>query len=194
MNNFLILYLFIQLPSKFFIEEGFVKYRVDAKAFFGMMTHTIEGRNDSIKGEFIKDGDKIEGKIIIKSSYFVSGNSRRDKDVSFILESQKFKEIIFEPLGLDTVKVKEAIMKNKGNFFIKGKLTVKGVSKVYDLNVLYEKERENSYLLKTEIKSKFTDFGIRPPEIKGLGAFGRVITYAPDEIFLSGIVKIKVIR
>lgn len=156
------------------------------------MTHTIEGRNDSVRGEFVKKGDKIEGKVIIKSPYFVSGNARRDKGVSGILESDKYKEITFEPLELDTVKVKEAFIKDKGSFFIKGKLTIKRVSKVYDLNVLYEKESEKSYLLKTEIKSKFTDFGMKPPEIKGLGAAGKVITYAPDEIFLSGIVKIRV--
>jgi polyisoprenoid-binding protein YceI len=179
--------------SAFVVEEGFVKYKVNAKAFFGTVTHTITAKNDSVSGNFHVSEGKLKGELVVKARYFSSGNSRRDTDISQILDVENYPVITFEPLDIDTVIVKEILKSDKGERKIKGKLTVKGNEKIYDeILMLYEKVKEDSYVFKIEINAKFTDFGISPPRIKGLGAIGKVITYAPDEIFLSGIVKINI--
>jgi len=193
MVHFILIFV-LQLPHKFKIEEGFVKYKVNAKAFFGAVTHPIEARNDSVKGEFyVKDG-KLEGQLVIKSKFFVSGNTRRDEDVSHILGTDKYPLIIFKPLDIDTNFIKRILNNEKGGLKIKGSLTVRDITKIYIFDLSYEKFNKEEYFLKAEVKVKFTDFDINPPQIKGLGVIGKAITYAPDEIFLSGIIKIRILE
>lgn len=167
------------IASDYVIKEGFVSYSVKAKTF-GLIADNIVGINNQMKGDVsVLDGN-ISGKLIIPVASFESGNSRRDRDVAKILKYDEHPDIIFEIYKFDEEEINKNLNLEKGTVKLKGKLNVAGVEKIYDFKMDFIKINNSEIKVTTEIESKFSDFGIKPPR------FGLVIKRAPDQVFLRG--------
>ena len=176
----------------FRVQKGSqVYYRVHARAVLGVFRHTIVGENSRLTGEFRVKGDTVSGKLQIPVKGFVSGNSRRDRDVAGILEVEKHPEIIFEIVEISSEALSTLLDQSEGEIQVQCRLTVAGVSKVYRFPLRFRWIDSQTLRVETEIEARFTDFGIEPPRIRGLGAIGRAITSAPDQVFLGGSIILK---
>jgi polyisoprenoid-binding protein YceI len=175
------------------IEDGFVSYRVVAKSFL-LISHTIIGTNREISGELEVLEDKISGRIVIPVPGFESGNTRRDRDVARFLKYPEHENIFFEVVEISEDELKSLLEDKSGKVKLRGKLTVAGVSKIYDFNIKFQRMDDQLAVTVDEKEVRFTDFNIEPPAIQGFGPFSRVITSAPDQVFLTGKIIFKIIR
>lgn len=166
-----------------------VSYTVHAKTAFGLFKHTIIGRNNSVSGDFEVNDGIIRGKVNIPVSNFESGNTRRDNDVSIILKADEFPFIIAEIDSIDTTSIFRSSVDNPVTIPVF--LTVAGIKRKVNMSISYMSLGDTLAQVNVKGKTKFTDFNISPPRIRGLGAIGKVITYAPDEVFLEGKIFVK---
>lgn len=179
--------------EKYTVAKGSqVSYRVNAKAVFGLITHTIIGRNDSLSGEFELNDGLVRGKLHIPVLYFESGNTRRDKDVARILKVDEFPFIVVEVDSIDTTTVLKGTLNHPVKIPVY--LKIAGVKRKIEMYLGYDRVNDTLAVVVVSGETKFTDFNISPPRIRGLGAIGKVITYAPDQVFLNGKIFIKRIR
>lgn len=74
----------------------------------------------------------------------------------------------------------KALSANSGDVHVTGRLTVGGVSKVYNAVISFLWTRNNEMSLSTAINAKFSDFNIPPPNI------GVVVLSTPDRVSLVG--------
>ncbi len=93
--------------------------------------------------------------------------------------------------GLIMHTIKE-YQENVGEILLSLILKINGKEKIYEFEVFFEWVKSDVIKFQTEKIIKFTDFGIKPPSIKGFGVFGKLVTTAKDELKIKGEVLFKV--
>lgn len=169
-------------PLTFKVEKGEVSYKVTTQILGGIGSQTVSGRNSALTGEVAYQENRVTGKLIIPVKEFKSGDTTLDEHVRGILNADKYPEILFEIIDMnrDADALKKLLSTQTGTEKIRGRLTVAGVSKIYDFDIKIEQLEKNRFKLSTEKEVKFTDFGITPP------SFGGFLSTAPDQVFIKG--------
>lgn len=180
-------------PMDFKVTKGWVAYHIDGK-MFGFAAHPVDAVSQQVQGEvrYAGGNDLISGNVIspnltgiliISVKSLRSGDNALDANAVATLKGDKYPDITFELM--DTY-ISEADMDkligasaSTGVEKVKGRLTVAGVSKIYDFDIKIEKIKENKFKLITNKEIKFTDFNITPPS---MGA----VSVLPDQIFIRG--------
>lgn len=165
------------------VEGSFVSYKVKAKTL-GIFSDEINGYNYKLSGDINLKENKITLTIPVK--YFESGNTSRDESVAEILKYKEYPNIYFNSEDLSKLDFEKFKAEKKGKFTISGILTVAGKKKKYDFPINYKLNDDGSFTFETMIESKFSDFGLETPR------FGGFVKIAPDQVFLSGKLILKI--
>lgn len=167
-------------PVKFELKSGWVAYHIDGK-MFGFAAHPVDAVSQQVNGAVSQADNNVTGTLTIPVKSLKSGNGALDGNAVNTLKSDKYPDITFELVDYNKT---DADMEKLLNITapatekVTGKLTVAGISKIYDFNIKVEKLKDNRYKLSTTREIKFTDFGITPPSM--------AISTLPDQIFIKG--------
>lgn len=181
----------VAAPADFKVIKGWVAYHIDGK-MFGFAAHPVDAVSQQIQGEVHYLGGLLTGNIlafnitgvlVIPVKSLKSGDNAMDANAVATLKGDKYPDITFELMDtfiseddMDSLIGASASV-NVRKF--KGKLSVAGVSKIYDFDIKVEKIKENKFKLSTKKEIKFTDFGITPPSMG-------TVSVLPDQIFIKG--------
>lgn len=168
------------------VKEGSVSYTATVNMIKMMTTETIIGKNDKASGSVstAKNG-QINGKIVIAANGFKTDKPKRDEHVAQILKSTDYPEITLE---LDNLTIPEneldkLLAQDSFKKTVNGKLTVAGVTKGYDFNIIVTKTASKNYKLQTQRYVNFSDFGIKAPSMP--------IIVTDDKLLITGEITIE---
>lgn len=160
------------------LKSGEVRYEVEIKTL-GIGGGTIVGVNKQLIAGIETVNGRVQGGLIVPVVKFESNNTRRDKDVAKILDYENHPAITFEVVEMAAADIQRVLTEDKGEVPLRGKITVAGGAKIYDMTVQFERTGDD-VRCSTTVDAKFSDFGLKPP------TFGLFLKSAPDEITLSG--------
>ncbi len=169
------------LAADFSVKEGSVSYTATVNMIKMMTTETIIGVNNIASGTITtaKNG-QINGKIIVPANGFKTDKEKRDAHVAQILKSETYPDIVLE---LDNLSIAESeldklLSSASFNRTVKGKLSVAGVTKSYDFEIVVTKTSPKSYRLQTKRYVNFSDFDIKAPSMP--------VIQTDDKLLISG--------
>ncbi len=169
-------------PMDFKVSKGWVAYHIDGK-MFGFAAHPVDAVSQQLHGDLRYADGNVIGTITIPVKTLKSGDKALDSNAVVTLKGDQYPDITFELVDellseadMDKLTGASASISVEK---VKGKLTVAGVSKIYDFDIKIEKIKENKFKLSTNKEIKFTDFNIIPPS---MGA----VSVLPDQIFIRG--------
>lgn len=178
-------------PIGFKVSKGWVAYHIDGR-MFGFAAHPVDAVSQQVQGEVRYAGGYIMGNIvspnitgilIIPVKSFKSGDNALDANLVTTLKGDKYTDITFELVNTfiseDDMEKLTGASASVNMEKVMGKLTVAGVSKIYDFDIKIEKIKDNKFKLSTNKEIKFSDFNITPPS---MGA----VSVLPDQIFIRG--------
>ena len=168
-------------PINFELKSGWVAYHIDGK-MFGFAAHPVDAVSKQINDTVNQADNKVTGTLTIPVKSLKSGDGALDGNAVTTLKGDKYPDITFELIDYNKTDAEMEQLLNASAPIIekiKGKLTVAGVSKVYDFDIKVEKLKDGRFKLSTIREIKFTDFGITPPS---MGA----VSVLPDQIFIKG--------
>jgi polyisoprenoid-binding protein YceI len=160
------------------LKSGEVRYAVEIKTL-GIGGGTIVGVNKQLIARVETLDGRVQGGLIVPVVKFETDNTRRDKDVAKILDYENHPAITFEVVEISATDIDRVLTEDEGEVPLRGKITVAGGAKVYDMWMQF-KRVEDGVRCSTTVDAKFSDFGLKPP------SFGLILKTAPDEITLSG--------
>ena len=181
--------IILSLSYKLEVIKGKFEFESYATTL-GFIPHTIKGYQENVEGVIVYE-DEIKGEIRFPT-FFNTGNTRRDRDVANILNFRNYPYIIIKPLNLKKDDAEKILGFRKGGILLPLTLKINGKEKTYEFEIFFEWVKSDVIKFQTEKIIKFTDFGIDPPSIKGLGFFGKIVTGARDELKIKGEVSFKV--
>lgn len=162
------------------LKSGFVRYEATVKTL-RVGAQPISAVNKTVIGKIIvKEDRSVEGGLIVPVVGFDSNNSKRDKDVARILEYQKYPAITFEVVDVKEADIEAILESDSGQVNMKAALSVAGRSKEYEITVSFRSVGSNMVRFATGIEARFSDFGIKPPNLAW------VLKTTRDELYLSG--------
>lgn len=169
-------------PADFRVTKGWVAYHIDGK-MFGFAAHPVDAVSQQVQGDVSYADGQVIGTLTIPVKTLRSGDNALDANTVSTLKGDKYPDITFELVDkllsdADMEKLTGASA-SVSIENVKGKLTVAGLSKIYDFDIKIEKIKENKFKLSTNKEIKFTDFNITPPS---MGA----VSVLPDQIFIRG--------
>lgn len=168
-------------PVNFERKSGWVAYHIDGK-MFGFAAHPVDAVSKQISGTVNQADNKVTGILSIPVKTLKSGDGALDSNAVNTLKGDKYPDITFELVDYNKT---DAEMEQLLNISapvtekVKGKLTVAGISNIYDFDIKVEKLKDSKFKLSTAREIKFTDFGITPPS---MGA----VSVLPDQVFIKG--------
>ena len=135
------------------------------------------GINCGISVKAVKEGEKLAAEVLIPISAFDSKERDRDKEVAKLLKAAQQPVMVFRSQALSAEDWKS--MLQRGNGSIRGKLTIgnKPFPVSSQFTLLKRGAKIEAY---GRILTKFTAFGIQPPEVGP----GGIIAKAPDYLEL----------
>jgi len=155
-------------------ELSFVGFKATSKMFF-VASNVVEGENHALSGEIDCQKELVSGVIKIRANSFDSGNTKRDRHLDEILNSDESPFITFTFQGVKLTKdLKE----------FPGVLKVNNKEEAVVANVKI-RETNSQIFIDSNFDVKYESFGIEPPVLGG------IIKRAKDEISLNGFIVIE---
>jgi polyisoprenoid-binding protein YceI len=131
--------------------------------------HTVHGVTSGITG-VAKLSDQIDPASVnimlnLPVAKFDTDNGSRDKKLRRVMAEDKFPKVRFEGTGLSgRCNPKLVIAEHKCSDLLKGKLTIRDISKDLSIPVLISFE-ENRFLINGSVEIDWSDFGVEDPSI-----------------------------
>ncbi len=172
------------LSQTYQVVGGEVAYWTRVKSGFGLIAHTVTAVNRDVTGEVTLQKGRVQGTLYIPVVRFRSSNSQRDKDVAEILEYQKYPYILAQVLAsLDTLAPPETI---------EATITLRVKEEDHSFQVpVWIEQRQDTVVAGVEFSTRYTEVGLEPPYVKGIGFLGRAVSQAQDTLVLKGTLKFK---
>ncbi len=179
--------ILLLLTQVYSVAGGEVSWWTVVRSAAGLVPHEIQAINRDVSGTVRVTDTAVVGTLYAPVARFTSGNLQRDQDVAEILEYRRYPFIVvaiqatagaLQPVltrGQDSVKVSLQIS-----------LTVRDCTRVFPNLPASLVRRGDTLVGHVMLSTRFTELGLSPPRVKGLGFLGGLISRADDTLLLTG--------
>lgn len=175
------------LAQVFQVVGGSVTYWTVARSAAGLIPHEIRAENMDVSGTVRVGDTAVVGTLYVPVVRFSSGNLQRDQDVAEILEYRRFPFITVTvqaaPEFVQTVLSGE---RDSLPFPVTLTLTVRDCTRVFANQEVSLIRKGDTLMARTALGTRFTELGLDPPRVKGLGFLGGLVSRADDTLHLTG--------
>lgn len=151
----------------FSVGEHASTYDADKKVGGGKIAH-VTGKNSDIAVKVEVDGSKRRVLVTVPVDKFVSGSSRRDKDVANFLGGSQKLPVIISSAWLEAIDFSRLAHGPEGA--CAGQVELQGVKKDLALTV-----KGDGKAIWVQAVTAFSQLGLEPPKVGPFGWFGAVL-------------------
>lgn len=172
----------------FGVVGGEVGYWTVARSAAGLVPHEIRAVNRDVSGTVRVLETVAVGTLYVPVVRFSSGNLQRDRDVAEILEYTRFPFItVTVRAPVDAIEPLLSGASDSLTLPVVLSLTVRDCTRVFPDLPASLSRRGDTLTARVAIGTRFTELGIQPPRVKGLGFLGGLVSRADDTLHLSGV-------
>jgi len=182
--------LVVLLAQVFQVVGGEVAYWTVARSALGLFPHEIRAVNRDVSGTVQVADTAVTGTLYVPVVRFSSGTLQRDRDVAKILQYKKYPYVVVNLLA--DPEVLQPVLTGRQDslsFPIRLALTVRDCTRVFHLEEAVLIRRGDTLEGRVAISTRFTELGLSPPRLEGLGLLGGLITRANDTLRLTGTLR-----
>ena len=182
--------ILLLLTQVYSVAGGEVTYWTVVRSAAGLVPHEIRAVNRDVSGTVWVTDAAVVGTLYVPVARFASGNLQRDQDVAGILEYRAYPYIVVTlqaaPEALQPVLTGTG---DSTSFPLRLALTVRDCTRVFEGLTATLRRSGEVFEGRMAISTRFTELGLSPPRVKGLGFLGGLISRADDTLRLTGTLR-----
>ncbi len=170
----------------FQVVGGTVRYETVVRSAAGLIPHVIRAENRDVQGTVLLRDTVLAGTLYVPVARFASGNLQRDRDVAEILDYRRYPFVQVTVKG-SALPVRQAleIAKDSAKFPVDFTLTVRDCTRTFP-GVMVTLVLGDTLEARVVLPTRFSDLGLDPPKVSGLGFLGGLVSRAEDTLNLEG--------
>ena len=182
--------LLLLMAQVYQVAGGEAAYWTVVRSAAGLIPHEIRAVNRDVSGVVRVTDTAVVGTLHVPVARFSSGNLQRDQDVAEILEYRAHPYIVVT-LRADPETLKPLLtgMEDSLSFPIRIALTVRDCTRMFEIPAAVLVRRGDTLEGRAAVATRFTQLGLSPPRVKGLGFLGGLVSRADDTLHLTGTLR-----